>query len=166
MSTELTIEFINPKDKIDFLSLFNKYKQHGSEEHPYILLSIPLDNYDPTRVYLNFNSFYANNAIGFEYDYGDCYRCMAYYLAYELIKKYGDKVVLHSDGKVENIEEYFSKYDSYHSSFFFTFEKYKMDKKEDKFLEKRMIEVKKIEDNLKTICPGFFDNKKFMDYVL
>jgi len=164
MSGELSIQFNNIKDREEFNSLFDDYKKNGSKEHPYISFRIKLENYDDTIVYLNFNSFYGDNTIDFEYPYGSCHSALSYYLCYELIKKYDVK--FYSDGPVSNISEYFKNYDKYHSGILVADNFNKLEGiSTDKSFDNLVSDLKKVEDNLKVVCLNFFENNKFMDYV-
>lgn len=173
MSSGITVKFKNNKDKREFLSIFDAYKDNEIGNFP--IAFIFRDNNGDVVSQLSFKSHYAKTSIDFEYHYNDCDSVFCYYLAYEVSKKYNVKLLWDTNGVLTTPDKFFEEKDTrYHSSFLFFFG-LNTQKDFDLYLEnktigndcyKRALKVKETEEHLKNVvCPGFFENNKFVQYI-
>jgi len=178
MSGNINLKFKKEKDYQEFCNLFKDIPL----KNDYITLKYDLGDeaYDPienqrTVCYLNLSYHNYKRIISFEYPYSDCHSAFCFYLAKELSKKYSILVDWDS-GAWKPAKDFFSHFKrNYQSSIVFELGGYKFEKEidtdslikntEDPFKERLEMCIK-IEDNLRDIvCPGFFENNKFKEYI-
>ncbi len=175
MSSGITIKFKRIKDKREFLSLFDKFEKRN-ENYLTFKFDIKINGMKDRAVsYLNFNfdDYHSKKSINFEYGYGDCHDAFCYYLAYEISKKYDIKLEWDSLGKLITKEEFFKNKDNESHSSSAEFWNLEVKDEEgnivpiaDKNILSRIKVLNKTEEKLRDeVCPGFFENNKFEQYL-